>query len=116
MPDIRRCVITRRDLGTNLEAVRREDVALLAIAVLEQCDAGSPVRIVLDRSDLGHDAAFPALEIDLAVFLFVTAADMPRSQTALVVAAAASFLRLGQTLDRLGLRFGHFLEHRKRLK
>ena len=51
--------------------------------------------------DFGCDAALLAFEIDLPVFLLVTAADVTRGQTAIIVAAAASLLGLGQALLRL---------------
>ena len=40
------------------------------------------------------DAALAPFEIDLAVFLLVTAADVTRGQPAVIVAAAAFLLRL----------------------
>ena len=44
------------DRLADLEPVRREDVALLAVRVVDQRDAGRPVRVVLDRGDLAGDA------------------------------------------------------------
>jgi len=53
-------------------------------------------------------------KIDFAVFLLVTAADMPRRETAKMIAAAGLLFRLKQTLRRLPLR--DFVKSRKRLK
>ncbi len=57
---------------------------------------------------------FATLEVDLAVFLLVPAADMTRGQAALVVAAAAAFLHLGQRMMRL--RLGNFGKGRERFE
>ena len=62
----------------------------------------------------GH-AAFPAFEIDLAIFLFVTAADVTRSQTAVVIAAAASSSS-ARSDSSAGFALRDFLESRKRLE
>jgi hypothetical protein len=45
---------------------------------LDQRDARGTVRVVFDGDDLGGDVALFALEIDDAVFLFVTAANVTR--------------------------------------
>src|SRR5205807_6021245 len=69
---------------------------------------------VLDRSYFSSDAVLPAFEVDLAVFLFMSAADVARSEPAVVVPAAAPFLYLDETLVRL--RFRDLSESRKRLE
>jgi hypothetical protein len=51
---------TRRRFGARI-------VALLAVEVVDQRDVGGPVRVVLDRGDLGGDPVLRALEVDLAV-------------------------------------------------
>jgi hypothetical protein len=53
-------------------------------------------------------------KIDFAILMFVTAADMSRRQPTVVVATAASFLRLKKTLFRTPLR--NFFERRQRLE
>src|SRR4051812_19231708 len=50
-----------------------EDVALLAVDVVQQCYARIAVRVVLDRGHLGRHAVLVPLEIDDAVLLFVAA-------------------------------------------
>src|SRR4030095_3060888 len=62
------------------------------------------------------DLAFFAFEIDLPVFLFVTTADVARSQPAIIIATATSLLWFGQAPHRFRLRFRHFLEHWKRFE
>ena len=57
-----------------LQAVRGQDVALLAVDVVQQGDAGRAVRIVLDRIDLGRNAVLVAAEVDQPVRPLVAAA------------------------------------------
>ena len=59
-----RQVVARLDVGAGagldavalLQLVRREDVALLAVGVVQQRDARGAVRVVLDVRDLGRHA------------------------------------------------------------
>src|SRR6478752_1833741 len=79
------------------DAERRDDVALLAVGVVEQCDPGGAVGVVLDVSDLGrHAVLVVATEVDDAVGALVPATLVTRGDPALVVAAAL----LGQRLDQ----------------
>src|SRR5690606_41216501 len=58
-------VRTRLDPVALLEVLRAEDVALLTVHVVEQRDAGGPVRVVLDVRDLGrHAVLVHPLEVD----------------------------------------------------
>src|SRR5437763_257667 len=74
--------VARPDLGTlatleqvaDLHAARGDDVALLAVEVVEQRDARVAVRVVLDRRDLGGHAVLVAPEVHEAVLLLVPAA------------------------------------------
>ena len=76
----------------DLEAVRCEDVTLLAICVVQERNACAAVRIIFNRRDAGGDSVLRALEVDDAIEPLVTAAAMTHGQFALLVAAA----RLGQ--------------------
>ena len=78
------------------QAVGREDVALLAVHVVEQRDARRAVRVVLDGRDLGGDADLVPLPVDDAVALLVAAAAEARGDAAVVVAAAGARLVLGE--------------------
>src|SRR5688572_17165560 len=89
---------TGHDRRADREAARREDVALLAVDVVQQGDVRGAVRVVLDRRDLRGNPALVALEIDVAVLLLVAAADETRSNPALAVTAAGLRLSLGQRL------------------
>src|SRR5216683_1025610 len=85
----------------DLQAERREDIALLAVLVVDKRDARAAVRIVLDGRDLAFDAVLVALEVDLPVQLPVAAALMTRGDATLVVAACMRGQRLDQRLLRL---------------
>ena len=92
----------------------REDVALLAVRVVQQGDAGRAVRVVLDRRDLGRHAVLVALEVDHAVAALVAAALVPGRDAPVVVAAALLGQRLQQRL--LGRRRGDLREVGDRLE
>src|SRR5262245_74524 len=102
-----RQVVARLDVGADarldphalLEAFRRDDVALLAVDVVQQRDPSRPVRVVLDVRDLGrHAVLVGSAEVDDAVRALVTAALVPGGDPALVVAAALLGQRTHQTL------------------
>ena len=88
----------RLDRVADLQVLRGEDVALLAIEVVQQRDATGAVRVVLDRRDLGRNAVLVPLEVDDAVLLLVTAAAVARRLAAVVVAAAGAVLGRQQRL------------------
>ncbi len=84
------------------EAVGAEDVALLAVRVVEESDARRAVGIVLDRGDRPGDTDLVALEVDDPVALLVTTAAEAAGDAAVVVAAAVLVLRLDERALRLG--------------
>ena len=59
------------------------------------------VGVVFDALDLGGDAVLSALEIDLAVVLFMATTDMAGSDTAEVISTAG----LGLLLEERTMRF-----------
>ena len=85
----------------DLEAVRCEDVALLAICVVQERNACAAVRIVFNRRDAGGNPVLRALEVDDAIEPLVTAAAMAHSQFALLVAPARLCQANGEGLLRL---------------
>src|SRR6185503_19867057 len=86
-----------------LQALRRDDVALLGVGVVQQRDARGAVGVVLDVRDLGrHAVLVVATEVDAAVGTLVTAALVPGGDPALVVAAALLGHRTRQRLLRRG--------------
>src|SRR4029077_6886231 len=99
--DAHRRVLPTLDRVADLEAQRRQDVALLPVLVVDERDTRAAVRGVLDRGDLPGDPVLVALEVDLAIQLAVAAALVPRRDAALVVAARMRRDRLHEGL--LGL-------------
>src|SRR6478609_7961390 len=105
---------TRLDDIALRQLVRREDVALLAVEVVQERDARGAVGVVLDVSDLGVDAVLVvATEVDDTVLTLVATADVTRGDASLVVAAT----RLGERAEErlLGRRSGDLGEvgHRR---
>src|SRR5262249_5487594 len=87
-----------------------EDVALLAIGVVQQRDVAAPIRVVLDRRDLGRHAVLAALEVDPPVAALGAAAAVAGGDPAVAVAAAGLAQPFGQLPFRLGC--GQLLAHR----
>ena len=83
-------VAARDDGVAHLDAVGREDVALLAVDVVEEGDARGAVGIVFDRGDLGGNADLLAAKVDDAVALLVTAAAEAAGDAPVVVAPAGA--------------------------
>ena len=99
--------------GAHGQALGGQDVALLAVGVVQQGDAGAAVGIVLDGGDLGgHARLVTALEVDDAVQTLVPAADEAAGDAATVVASAGLGQRFGERL--LGALLGQSAEVRRR--
>src|SRR6185437_7024822 len=88
----------------------REDVALLAVGVVQERDPGRPVGVVLDRVHLRRHAVLEPLEVDQAVAALVAAAAVAGRDAAVDVAAAGLVQRREQR--PLRLRGGELLEVR----
>ena len=101
--------VARLDVGlgaahhrvAHAQALRMQDVALLAVNIVQKGDAGAAVRVVLDGSDLGGHAIFVALEVDDAVTALVATALMAGGDAAVVVATCLVGQRRKQGLLRL---------------
>ena len=79
------------------ELVRGDDVALLAVRVVQQRDPGGAVGVVLDVRDLGrHAVLVVATEVDHPVRPLVATTDVTRGDAPGVVAATA----LGERADQ----------------
>src|ERR1700712_1718264 len=88
---------TGLDRGALAHAERRDDVALLAVCVVQQGDPGGAVRVVLDVRDLRrHAVLVVTTEVDHAVSALVPATLVTRGDAPLVVAAALLVQRLDQ--------------------
>ena len=87
------------DGRADAEPLRRDDVGLGAVGVVEQRDPGRPVGVVLDRGDLRRDAVLLALEVDDAVLALVAATLMACGDAAAVVAATGLLDRKSTRLN-----------------
>src|ERR1700733_6683220 len=99
--------VARLDVGARavlhpvplLQSLRAEDVALLAVHVVEQRDARGAVRVVLDVRDLGRDTVLVVPpEVDQTVGALVTAALVPGGDPPVDVPAALAVQRADQRL------------------
>src|SRR4051812_10241011 len=96
--------VARDHLVAGLQPLRRQDVGLLAVLVLDERDERRPVRVVLEPLDGGDHAPLgTALEVDQPVGALVATAAEPGRRPAQVVAPARAVQTLGQLLDRLAL-------------
>jgi hypothetical protein len=111
---IRRRIIPGRDCRSDAETVGCKNVTQLAIRIFNKGNARGPIRVVLDSDYFGGDTVLAPFEIDFAIFLFMTAADMPGCEPAVIIATAGFFLRLNQALGRPPL--CDFIEARQRLE
>src|SRR2546427_1935808 len=100
-PDVR--ARTGDDRIADGEALGGQDIALLAVRVVQQRDARRPVRVVFDRGHLGGDAELLAPEVDPSIAALVPPALPPVGDVALVVAPARPPQRLEQRLFGLAL-------------
>ena len=75
------------DFLTDLDPLRRQDVALLAVSVMQEGDAGRTVRVVLDGRDLRRDAILVALPVDDAIATLVATTATTGCDVAVRVAA-----------------------------
>src|SRR4051812_49236140 len=98
-----RGIRARAHFVTGLHALGGEDVATLAVGILDQRDVAGAVRVVLDALDHALDAVLVATEVDDAVFLLLPAALVARGDATDIVAARMLLLLLGQRLERPAL-------------
>src|SRR5512139_517362 len=94
---------TRGDRVTGRHALRREDVAALAVGVEHEGEVGAAVRVVLEPLDLARHAVLVAQEVDEAVVVPVAAALVARRDAALVVAGTGALLVRRERSDRRAL-------------
>src|SRR5262249_41074384 len=93
----------RQHRVAGVQALRRDDVATLAVLVQHERKVRGAVRIVFDALDLARDAVLVAQEVDHAVLLLVTVALVAHGLAAEVVARAGRVLVHQQRLLRLTL-------------
>jgi hypothetical protein len=93
--------LARDDDIAHLEAVRGQDVALLAILVLNQGDEGGTVGVVLEGEHGGGHVNLVTLKVDDTVLLLVAAALVAHGDSAIAVAARMLLELFQQALFRL---------------
>src|SRR5262249_4292663 len=86
----------------HFEAIGREDVALLAVDVVEEGDARGAIGIVLDRRDHRRYPYLFSTKVDEAIALFVAATAEAAGHPTVMCAPAGRGLMLEQTPLRLG--------------
>src|SRR5262249_48210285 len=114
--------VARPDLGAvavgqlvaDLHVAGGQDVALLAVVVVEQGDAAVAVRVVLDGRHGGRHAVLVPLEVDDAVLLLVAATTVAGRLAAVGVAPTGA--RLGGQQRPLGGGLGDLGEVGDRLE
>src|SRR5688572_30017872 len=94
---------TREHRVAGGDALRREDVATLAVLVQHEREMRGAVRIVFDALDLAGHAVLVAQEVHQAVLLLVTAALVAHGLPAEVIARAGRVLVNQQRLLRFTL-------------
>src|ERR1700722_4321965 len=91
-------VLARLDLGADFESVRREDVRLHAVGIMQQRDIRGAIGIVLERGDNGGNPVAVALEINQPQTALMPTAAMTRGHASAVVASTGTLDRDQQTL------------------
>src|SRR5229473_653114 len=90
-------------LIARLEALRRQDIGLLAIIVFDEGDERCAVRVVFEPLDRRHHVALAALEVDDAIAPLGAAAAVAHGDAAGIVATTLLAQAFGQRLDRVAL-------------
>lgn len=104
---------TGRELGSHLQALRGENVGERTVFVLQESNPGRAVWIIFDSNNNSRTVLLVALEIDHAVFLLMTTADVAHGDDTLIVPATGALAHLEEGL--LGFGFGDFVETWQRL-
>src|SRR6266513_4616254 len=107
-------IVSGGDRRSHLQSTRCKDVTEFAVRVFDESDACRPVWVVLDPDNFCRDTVLASPKINLAIFLFVPAANVTRCKPAVAVATAALLLRFNKTLFRPPL--CDFIERGQRLE
>ncbi|MCY1433711.1 hypothetical protein D9M71_497470 [compost metagenome] len=94
---------TGYQLIASTHALRRDDVATLAVCVLQQGNVSSAVRVIFDTLNGGSNAILVATEIDQTIVLLVSTADVASGDAAVVVTTTSLALLLDQRSVRSAL-------------
>ena len=77
----------RHDLLSDLQTLRRDDIALVAVGIIHEGDICAAVRIVFDRFYRTGNTVFIAFKIDVSILPFVSAALMAHGNPSAASAA-----------------------------
>src|SRR6266446_6686662 len=102
----------RHDLVSDFQAVRGNDIAFLAIYIMQEGDTSRTVRIILDGRYSGRHPQLVALKVNDAIVALGAPAAMPGGNLALIVASGVLLQLHNQRFLWLGL--GNLLECRNR--
>src|SRR5262249_3469988 len=91
------------DLVARLQALRGQDIGLLAVLVADEGDEGGAVRVVLQALDRRRHVELAAPEVDDPVAALVSATAPAHGDATIVVATALGAQAMGQRLDRAAL-------------
>lgn len=90
-------------LVADSQALRRQDIGLLTVRVVDERDERRAVRVIFQTLDRAFDVELATLEVDQTVGPLVTTALETNGDATQVVATALGGQALGQRLDRLAL-------------
>ena len=87
-------------LHAHSDAFGGNDVTPFAIAIAQQCNMGSAIRIVLDTLDFGDNAILVAAKINNPIVLLVPTTFMTRSYMPIIITSGAAGLTFRQSGKR----------------
>src|SRR5690606_33623619 len=96
-----RCIAAGLDRIADLDPLRREDVAPLAVPIKHESEVRAAVRIVLEPLDAARDAVLVPAEVDEPIVTLVAAAPVAGRNASLVVPAAGLRQRHDEGLVRI---------------
>src|SRR5690554_248158 len=79
---------TAHELGAHFQSFRSDDIALFAIHIVQERNAGCAIRIIFNACHFGRNPDLITLEINDAIVLTMSATTMTASDAATIVASA----------------------------
>ena len=105
-------LLARFEQVADLDPDGREDIPLLAVAIMQERNSRRAVGIVFDRRNFGRDRIFRALEIDDAILLAIAAALVAHRDMAVEIPARVLLANLDERSLRLLIGKLAKIEHR----
>ncbi len=96
IPNRRRCCSTGHNRCACRQAIRSDNVSLLAVHVVQQSNPGTPIRVILNGRNTGRNAVFITKEIDNSISPLMTATPVPHSNATLIISATGLHQRAKQ--------------------